>query len=148
MKLTNQKAWIVFPIGCAGILLASCGGLIFFLVLGVTQYIKSSEPYQHALSVVRSDAGVESVLGQPITDGMMVSGVVKTTGGGGDADLTFYVEGPKGAGSVNVKASRKNFRWQYSSIRVTFDNDARDWIELVAGSEEEYEKSQGRAQNE
>lgn len=123
--------WIVIPVGCLSLLLLGCGGAIVSLVFGVTTFIKTSEPFEHALAEVRADPQTVQVLGQPIEAGWWVTGSLRLNNDDGQADFHFPVSGPNGSASVHVRATKNAGSWSYESILVTFDDGAAASVELA-----------------
>ncbi|MCA9126523.1 MAG: hypothetical protein KDB22_05535 [Planctomycetales bacterium] len=138
MNVTNKRTsclpWVIIPFGCLAVVVISCSGLLFFTTAGVMQFIKSSEPYQHSLLLVKNNEKVKQKLGEPINSAFLVTGSVHTEGTAGDADLTYSVSGPTGKANVNVRATRSDSRWKYLSVRVNFANEAGDFLELAERS--------------
>ena len=84
----------------------------------VSKGIKTSEPYTLALAKARANAAVIETLGEPITDGPMPSGSIKSNGGSGEVDLAIPVSGPRGSGTIYVVARQEAGVWTYSTLAV------------------------------
>lgn len=98
----TPSKWLL-PIMIVGSL-AILGGLLFAAVFGVFSLLKSSAPYQHAVSAAIANPQVQSALGNPITDGWLMSGNICTTNDSGTASLAIPISGPKGEATIRVLA--------------------------------------------
>lgn len=108
--------WVV-PVGCAGSLV-SVLGFIALVVYGVFGLMKSSTPYKEALMRAQADPLVRSRLGAPIQGGLLLSGQVNVSGTSGSANLAIPISGPKGSGTLVVKARKSRGEWTYSTLNV------------------------------
>ena len=119
--LGRNWKWML-PVGCLGLLLALglfIGGIVFVAMSA----IKSSEVYKGALGVVQTHPAAIERLGQPIKDGWWVNGNVKFDASGGSANFEIPVSGPKGSGTLHVRAISPDGAWMYERL------------DLVVGSE-------------
>jgi hypothetical protein len=96
--------------------------------------MRSSMPYQHAVSVARASPEVTAALGEPIEAGFFVSGNINIDSDSGEADLSIPLQGPKGEAMLYVEAERERRRWSYQTLLVALPD--RD-IDLLEGEEEE-----------
>jgi hypothetical protein len=90
------------------------GGLVTF-VFGL---LKSSEPYQHAVSVASSNPDVVRELGTPIAPGWYLSGNINVSGSSGDADLAIPLKGSLHRGTVYVLAKKTDGVWKYDKLEM------------------------------
>jgi TonB family protein len=112
--LGRNWKWML-PVGCLGLILAGVllvGGIVFVAMSA----IKSSEVYKGALGVVQSHPAAVERLGQPIKDGWFVQGNVKFDSTGGNANLQIPVSGPKGSGTLHVRAVNPEGDWMYERL--------------------------------
>src|ERR687893_75028 len=112
--LGRHWKWML-PVGCLGLLLAGVvliGGIVF----AAMSAIKSSEVYKGALGVVQTHPAAVERLGEPIKDGWFVQGNVKFDGGGGSANFEIPVSGPKGSGTLSVRAVNPDGAWMYEKL--------------------------------
>src|SRR5215203_4561816 len=112
--LGRNWKWML-PVGCLGLILAGVlfvGGIVFVAMSA----IKSSEVYQGALKVVQTHPTAVGRLGEPIKDGWFVTGNVKIDAGGGRADFNVPVSGPKGSGTLYVRAVSPDGAWMYEQL--------------------------------
>ncbi len=93
------------------------GGL---LALGLSA-IKSSEPYQHAVTAATHDARVTGAMGAPVTPGWYFLGNINVSGSTGDADLTVPLNGTARHGTVHVVARKSEGIWDYQTLVVQID---------------------------
>ena len=112
--LGRNWKWML-PLGCLGLILAGVA-LVGGIVLVAMSAIKSSEVYQGALKAAQAHPAAVERLGQPITDGWFVTGNIKVDAGGGHADFNFPVSGPKGSGTLNVRAVSPDGSWMYERL--------------------------------
>ena len=73
--------------------------------------IKSTDPYKDALARAKMHPAV-------IKEGFFVSGRTNVNGVAGEANLAIPISGPKGKGTVYVKAAKSLGRWSYSDLVV------------------------------
>ena len=112
--LGRNWKWML-PVGCLGLILgvvALVGGIVFVAMSA----IKSSEVYKGALGVAQTHPAVIERLGEPVKDGWFVQGNVKIDGSGGNANFQIPVSGPKGAGTLHVRAVRPDDAWMYERL--------------------------------
>ena len=111
-----------------------CGALfvfgIFSLIIGA---MRGSDVAKEAVARAQSNALVAQRLGAPISEGWFVSGSINVSTGSGDADLTVPISGPKGKGTVYVKAMKTAGRWDYSLMQAAIDGSG-DRIDLLAAA--------------
>lgn len=131
---TQRKSWLgrYWIWLLVGVLL--CGALfvfgIFSLIIGA---MRGSDVAKEAVARAQSNALVSQRLGAPISEGWFVSGSINVSTGSGDADLTVPISGPKGKGTVYVKALKTAGRWDYSLMQAAIDGSG-DRIDLLAGA--------------
>ena len=123
-KKTNW--WLIGCGGCLGLLLLVILGF-GALYFGLTQIIKSTDPYKIAVDGATRSPEVQAELGTPITPGFFIQGNVNSNISNGvtneTANLTIPLKGPKASGSVHYAATRTDGKW-----------DVRDFSVTVAGS--------------
>jgi len=112
--------WVVVPLAVVGFLgsLAVFAAVIVSVVFGI---LKSTDPYQQAVSRSRANAVVISALGTPIKEGWFLQGQVNYENQTGNAELSIPLTGPKGSGTVYIVGKRVGGKWSYSRIAVTLD---------------------------
>jgi hypothetical protein len=111
-----------------------CGALfvfgIFSLIIGA---MRGSDVAKEAVARAQSNALVAQRLGAPISEGWFVSGSINVSTGSGDADLTVPISGPKGKGTVYVKAQKTAGRWDYSVMQAAMEGSS-ERIDLLASA--------------
>ena len=125
--LGRNWKWML-PVGCLGLLLgvAALVGGIFFVAMSA---IKSSEVYKGALGVVQTHPAAIERLGQPITDGWFVSGNIKFDGTGGNANFAIPVSGPKGSGTLHVRAVSPDGAWMYERLDLAVGTETTSLLD-------------------
>ncbi len=98
--------------------LGSCGACVALLVGGVTGAIKSTDVYTDAVRLAQRDVRVMAALGEPIDTGFLPSGSVEVSGSSGSAEMAVALKGPRGEGTLYIKAEKSVGRWQYEILEV------------------------------
>jgi len=121
--------WFVPVAGVGGLTLVGGGlALIVSLFLGL---MKKAEPYQTALAQATASADVQDALGTPIKVGFFLTGKIELNSADGVAALSIPISGPRGDGTINVRATKTSGHWKYSRVVVTIAADRRE-IDLTA----------------
>jgi Cytochrome oxidase complex assembly protein 1 len=111
-----------------------CGAVfvvgIFTLVMGA---MRGSDVAREATARAQANTLVGQRLGTPISEGWMVSGSINVSPGAGDADLSVPISGPKGKGTVYVKAQKAGGEWTYSLMLATIEGSS-ERIDLLASA--------------
>jgi hypothetical protein len=105
------------------------GGIVT-LLMGA---MRGSDVAKEAVARAQSNALVMQRLGAPISEGWLVGGSINVSPGSGDADLSVPISGPKGTGTVYVKAQKSTGAWAYNSMVATFDGSSEK-IDLLANA--------------
>ena len=116
----NWKWFIPTAIVGAILLLALFIGGIFALVFGV---MKSSEPYQYAVTMASADARVTAQLGAPVTPGWYANGNINVSGSSGNADLAIPLNGKLRHGTLYVTGVKSAGIWHYRILQVAIDGE-------------------------
>lgn len=120
-RIGRRGGCIGGAIGCFTFLFAvACFVGIAAIVFGS---IRSSGAYQTALQEVRTNEQAVAQLGEPIEPGWWVTGSIEISGGSGDADFTFPVNGSRQNGRVHVVAFRENSEWSLTRLTLTVNNE-------------------------
>lgn len=111
-----------------------CGAIfvvgIFTLIIGA---MRSSDVAKEAIARAQSSQLVTQRLGAPISEGWLVSGSINVSPGAGDADLSLPISGPKGKGTVYVRAQKTAGTWEYVMMVATTEG-SNDRIDLLASA--------------
>lgn len=125
--LGRNWKWML-PVGCLGLILgvaALVGGIVFVAMSA----IKSSEVYKGALGVAQTHPAVAERLGQPVKDGMFVTGNVKIDGSGGNANFQIPLSGPKGSGTLYVRAVNPDGAWMYERLDLVVGGETTSLLD-------------------
>jgi len=112
------RNWIwVVPLGCLTpvVLVIGCIAVAFF---AVAELVKSSDVFLNSVAAVSSSDAVKNALGEPIQPGMQIQGRLNLSNNDGNADITYSISGPKGAGTVHVVADKREEVWTYTMNKV------------------------------
>ena len=109
--------WVVPVGGCLTLI-----GVFIFLVgsvfFGVTKILTDSQPYEYAFELINQDEQIIELLGSPIEKDGMVKGNINWHNGNKSANMAIPVAGPKGEGTLYIKATGQDEEWNYEEIRV------------------------------
>lgn len=108
--------WAV-PVGCLGMLLLAIGAMSALLVF-VFSVIRESDVYSEAVARARAHPALVEVLGEPVEEGMVVSGNIQVTGPSGHADIAIPMSGPRGEATLYVVAEREAGQWRYRRLEL------------------------------
>ncbi len=95
------------------------------LGVGVMSALKSSDPYRIGLERAKANEEVKVALGEPVAPSFVVQGNINLKNDDGEADISFPVSGPKGAGQVHVQGTKTNGVWRYDEISITLENEGK-----------------------
>ena len=106
-----------FPVGCLGVivLLIGFGALIVYLIFG---FVKSAETYKQAVLKAKTHSAVVEALGQPIEEGLFVTGNINISGSSGESDLAIPISDPKGKVTMYAVATKSAGKWTFSTQEV------------------------------
>ncbi len=127
---TRNWKWFV-PTGCLTIVVLFVA-FVGSIVVIVFSAIKSTDPYKDAFAKARIHPAVIEALGSPIKEGFFVSGNTSVNGATGEANLSIPISGPKGKGTIYVKAEKSLGRWSYSDLIVEIQKTGHR-IDLLKG---------------
>lgn len=119
------------PLGCLALMMLAVG-----LVAAIMWLIKSTAPYDEALTSARAHCAVVEALGTPIDAGWFVSGSVEVSGPSGNADMSFPVEGSRASGRLYVVAHKQAGRWEFGLLQLEMEGQGAR-IDLLAPRDEE-----------
>ena len=126
LKKGNRRAlWLTCGIAAAVLLsFFLCAAFIFGIMAVTFGSMKSSTPYQHALSAAQTNPQAIQALGEPIKAGFLLSGSINLSGNVGDASLAIPVSGPTGKGTIYVEAEKYDNAWHYTRLELQVDGRA------------------------
>ena len=119
-----QRKWAIWGVVVYVLLIAFFVAL-FFLIAAM---LKNTEAYQLGLTKVQANSEAMTILGPPISTGM-VQGSIETHGPSGKADISFSIKGQKAEGTVYVDAKKDLGRWIANRIELEIDG-RKDRIDL------------------
>lgn len=108
-------AWVGFGVFMWFVALTVCA-LIF--VFGL---FMKTEPYIQGLHIVTHSPAVIAELGEPVKPGWYVTGNIKVDTSEGRANIDFPIYGPKGKGTVYVKAIKDTGKWHLIRVVVEIE---------------------------
>lgn len=140
MEAVKQKSW--FGRNWGWVLGGGCLTLIIVFVLGiggviykVTDTVKNSEPYTHALTKAIENKDVISYLGEPIETNGIGNTNYTYRNGTTTTNLTIPIKGPKDEGNIVIKAEKINDEWAYYELYVKIDGETKS-IDLTKDKEQ------------
>jgi hypothetical protein len=114
--LSRNWKWLVPTVVLGLILLVAVAvGALLTFVFGL---LKSSEPYQHAVTVASSNPEVVRELGAPVAPAWYLSGSESESGNSGDAELAIPLKGSLHRGTVYVRAKKIEGVWRYDKLEM------------------------------
>jgi FlaG/FlaF family flagellin (archaellin) len=140
MTQPPRKSWLgrnwfwFIPVGCIG-MLAIAIGFVALLVMAVFGMIKSSDAYKEAIAQAKASPAVQSALGTPIEEGLLVTGNVNVNNDSGEANLAIPLSGPNGAGTLYVEAVKSAGAWSYSTLRLDTGSEQIDVLDDTSDAE-------------
>jgi hypothetical protein len=127
MKNNKMKKRYIFLLVFLGVSLF----VGFFVVIWMfVMALMKGDVYDMSLQNVRQSEEVALYLGEPLEPGYFVLGSVSMSGGSGDAEINFSVEGPLGSADVYVIAKKKLGEWSILQQVVQID-ESNERIALV-----------------
>lgn len=136
-RVPPQRSWFsrnwgwVLGCGCLSVLAGSVLVIVLIFAL-IFSVIKNSDVYKQALARTQNSPAAQEALGSPIEAGYMVQGQVNVNNDAGNASLTIPVSGPKGAGTVTVRATRSGGKWTMDVLSLEVEGRAMP-ISLIGG---------------
>ena len=123
---STQRNWaIAGMIVWAGLAIIGAGS--FF---GLQAIMKGNGAYELTMQELRSSPQIQTVFGEPLEDGFFPHGSVNVEGGGGTADLSIGISGPRATGTAYAKGVREFGAWRLTGLVVRVDGTDR-LIELI-----------------
>jgi hypothetical protein len=112
-----QRAWAKWAV----ILYIVAAAALVALYVAVFAILGHSEAYKLGVARLEASTEVADLLGSPIRPGTPTGKLSTNADGSGEAALSFSVSGPKGSGTVDLSATRKNGVWSLESLRLKMD---------------------------
>jgi|APLak6261678615_1056124.scaffolds.fasta_scaffold01350_3 hypothetical protein len=127
--------WLV-PVGCVVPMLC-CLSFVGVTYFGVTKMIEGSSVFAQAMKQANENPEVAASLGTPLKTGLGVTGAYQDNNGSGSADFSVPVEGPKGKGTLVVKAEGRRGTWTFKELTVDVGGKRIDLLEAAPVPDEE-----------
>ncbi|MBL8487084.1 MAG: hypothetical protein JNK22_08365 [Rhodocyclaceae bacterium] len=108
-----QRAWARWGFGLLLAAVAAAGTALWWVATAITH----SEPYRLALHAVATSREAAAELGAPIEPGVPKGGF-EFADGTGRADLEIPVAGPRGRGTVLLKARMQGGEWRLERLEL------------------------------
>ncbi len=108
-------------------------GAIFAFLVGIFHMLGSSEPAKAALRRAQSNSQLVERLGQPIKQGLIVSGNIQYNGPSGHAELSIPLSGPKGKGTLYSISNRRMGLWEFEALQFAADGQ-ESRLDLLAST--------------
>ena len=123
MQQKSRNIWLLSCGIITAVLLSIflCIAFIGGIFAVVTSAMRSSVPYQDAMTAVQTNPEAVALLGEPIEAGWFVSGSISTSGASGEASLSIPVSGPRGEGTIFVEAEKSGGQWTYYVLALEVD---------------------------
>jgi hypothetical protein len=106
----TQRKWALWGWGFFGVSVLFIAGMVA-LIIGILAALKGSDAYQMGVRALNANPAAVQILGQPISAGIPL-GNISVSGSNGQASLSFSATGPKGKGTVHVRASKSRGQWR------------------------------------
>ncbi|ETN94652.1 Cytochrome oxidase complex assembly protein 1 [Zhouia amylolytica] len=109
--------WVIPAGGCLTIIIFIVVfiGTVFF---GVSTMMKSSTPYEEAITRVKENKQIIEALGEPIVQEGMIQGKINYENDHGDIDIKVPLEGAKGKASLYIVGTKQGDTWNYSDMYI------------------------------
>ena len=130
-KPSGGKKWVLF--GCGGCLgLLVLGGVavaaVMYFAMGA---IKKSDAFANAVKQAQTSPEVQAAIGTPIVTGWMVQGSFNYENGGGKANFSVPLKGPKGEATLQAAGEKAvGGAWIYSQLETILPNGSK--IDLLS----------------
>ena len=82
----------------------------------IAKIIKSSGAYTGAVAIAQNYPFVISILGEPVSEGFLVTGNINASGPTGQARLSAPISGPKGDATLHIVADKEAGQWQFDRL--------------------------------
>lgn len=124
----SRTGWLKWVLVGLALLIAVPGGCSYWLF----SVLADNEAARIAVAHANLHPEVTAALGTPLKVGRFASGSIQYSGSSGEADLALPVYGPKGGGTLYVKATRESGRWTIDALTLSPD-DGSSRIKIIPG---------------
>jgi hypothetical protein len=122
----------LLAIGLGGAVLL--GVFVLALLFVIFGSIRSSPVSRTAVERARANPDVVNAIGSPLETGWWVSGSISVTGPSGQADLAIPLTGPRGRGTLYLRAQKVAGEWEYKLLEFGVQGQ-HDHIQLLTSKE-------------
>jgi cytochrome oxidase complex assembly protein 1 len=127
-----QRNWKWLAAVACVFMLAIVAGFVFAVMMFVLRLMQSSGSYTQALVRARQAPALLEKLGTPIDAGLLMSGNISEKDDTGIANLAIPLAGPKGEGTLHVRATKSSGVWTFSRLDVEM-KATKQRIDLLEG---------------
>ena len=121
--------WAIPGCGCLSIIILMVFG-VGATYFGITNFFKSSSPYENAVAQAKHNSKLINELGDSIETVGMMNGSVSIQNDSGSAIFNISLEGSKGKGMLYVVAERFDGEWVYEDLYVII-RESQERINLL-----------------
>lgn len=113
----SRKLPLTLGLGCLSVLVLGCLFVAGVMVVANTM-MRSTDAYRLALEAAQREPSVTAELGRPVRAGWLTTGHFEVRGPSGEANLEIPLSGPRGSGTLHVRASKSAGKWSFSKLNV------------------------------
>jgi hypothetical protein len=129
---SGRNVPLMIGLGCFGLLVMGC--LFIAGVFTISSLaMRSSDAYELALAAAQRDPSVTAALGTPVRAGWLTTGQVNVTGSRGEANLEIPISGPRGSGTLAVRATKSAGKWTIGSLNLRISGRPTP-LDLLSGT--------------
>lgn len=128
----SRNVPLAIGLGCFGVLVMGCLFIAGVFVIA-SAAMRSSDAYQLALAAAQREPSVVARLGTPVRAGWFTTGHTSVAGPRGEASLEIPISGPRGSGTVTVRANKSAGKWSFSCLSVAISGRSTP-IDLLAAA--------------
>jgi hypothetical protein len=110
--------------------LAVAAGFALLLSIFVIVSLGDSDASKMAFGAAQASPSVKERLGEPIKQGLFVSGSIEISGPSGHADIAIPIRGPKGKATLYAVARKSADVWSFDLLQVAF-SDGTGRVDLL-----------------
>jgi hypothetical protein len=110
-----------------------CGGFAIFGTAGVVgagAAFAQAEPVMKPMMKASQDTRVQELIGTPFEKSGVPMGNINLQNDDGVADYRWGLKGPKGEGTLVVKANKLSGKWTYTTARIDVGDQSIDLMPM------------------
>ncbi|HTQ84710.1 MAG TPA: cytochrome c oxidase assembly factor Coa1 family protein [Candidatus Solibacter sp.] len=104
------------------------------IVATVFSLLGRSDACALAMEQARASQQVKEQLGEPLEQGLFVTGNINLSGGSGRAQLAIPISGPKGKGTLYIVATKSMGVWKADALQLAGNGNSFR-IDLLQGAD-------------